>query len=283
MKTKLLKTASLFVVAIAIVIGSVAGTLAYLRATASVTNTFAYGKVAITMDETKIDVDGKTALTGTRGNGNQYLLMPGQSYVKDPIIHIGQDSQDMFIFLKVDNGIAGLALTEKEKEELGKNTIHDQLLANGWKVYNDGTTDYKTESKKKTSDGFELLSTSTVYYLSKGADANAVEPKVVGYDKTIAANNDIKTFSTFTVSPTRVNESSMTAYVNNDCKIVVTAFAVQSTGVGIAGDIHNAANIFKGEFASAIPAVPENPGNTGNNGETGETEGTGNQEPNGNG
>ena len=153
MKTKLLKTASLFVVAIAIVIGSVAGTLAYLRATASVTNTFAYGKVAITMDETKIDVDGKTALTGTRGNGNQYLLMPGQSYVKDPIIHIGQDSQDMFIFLKVDNGIAGLAITEAEKEQLNEDTIHDQLLKNGWKVYNDGTTDYKTESKKKTSDG----------------------------------------------------------------------------------------------------------------------------------
>ena len=149
MKKKLLIALALVACVAAIIVGSVAGTLAYLRASVSVTNTFSYGKVAINLTEALTNEDG-TYITdvNNRGYANKYMLMPGKSYHKDPIIHIGEESQAMYLFLKVDNGIAGLALTPEDLAKLAAEnagnseyqlpkTIHEQLLAAGWKIYSD--------------------------------------------------------------------------------------------------------------------------------------------------
>ena len=45
--------------ALLLVAGSVAGTLAFLTASDSVTNVFTIGKVALTLDEAVVDSDGK--------------------------------------------------------------------------------------------------------------------------------------------------------------------------------------------------------------------------------
>lgn len=251
MKKKVLTTIAIVMSAVLLVVGSIAGTVAYLRSTAEVVNTFTYGKVAITMDETLIGADGLKPATGNsqRVTGNRYKLMPGTTYVKDPVIHVGAESEDMYLFLKVDNGIAGLAVTDPAKQNL---TIHNQLLANGWKVYTtEENVAYTTESTHTTNSGVVIKSTSTVYYLSVGAAAGENEtpdsPKVVD-----GASGNIKTFESFTTGTDPVTEASMTAYVNNNAKISVLAFAVQTSGFN--NNIHKAAEVFKTEFASAIPA-----------------------------
>ena len=247
MKKKLITIICIVLSAVLLVVGSIAGTMAYLRATAEVVNTFTYGKVVISMDETLIGPDGLTvADSDQRVTGNRYKLMPNTTYTKDPVIHIGSESEDMYLFIKVDNGIAGLALTEEEKTD-EKKTIHDQLLENGWKVYtnSEGVT-YQTVSNTDTNSGVVIKSTSTVYYLSTGAAADATAPMIVD-----GASGDITTFSKFTTGTTPVTEASMTAYVNNNAKIGILAYAVQTSGFA---DIHAAANVFMSEFASAIPS-----------------------------
>ena len=116
--------------AVLLVAASVAGTMAYLTSSATVTNTFTIGKVAITLDETDVDEYGVKD-GDTRVAANTYKLVPGHTYVKDPIVHVSADSENCFLFVKVENPIAAL--------EDGT-TIANQLAQNGWTLVT-GTTD----------------------------------------------------------------------------------------------------------------------------------------------
>lgn len=82
-------------------------TLAYFTDDATVTNTFTVGKVTITMDETDVDLygvkDGETRVTA-----NDYKLIPGREYIKDPIIHVDSGSEDCYLFVTIDNGISAV-------------------------------------------------------------------------------------------------------------------------------------------------------------------------------
>ena len=51
------KVVALALCAVMLVVGSVAGTMAYLTSNDSVTNTFTVGNVVITLDETNVDND----------------------------------------------------------------------------------------------------------------------------------------------------------------------------------------------------------------------------------
>lgn len=108
---KMYKAMLLVLCAALLVAGSVLGTLAYLKDTKAVTNTFTVGKVEITLDEAKTDEYGVT-LTGTdaaRVPGNEYKLIPDHTYDKDPTITIDEDSEDCWVFAKIENGLDGVA------------------------------------------------------------------------------------------------------------------------------------------------------------------------------
>lgn len=93
--------------AVLLVAGSVAGTLAYLTSRSQVVNTFTMGKVDIDLTETKVDDDGNVLTdengvpTGERtdenDNTNNYRLVPGTKYVKDPMITVKADSEEAYI------------------------------------------------------------------------------------------------------------------------------------------------------------------------------------------
>lgn len=119
MKTKN-KALLLALCAVSLVTASVFGTMAYLTDNKKVTNTFTVGSVAITMDET--DVDGNAG----RDTENSYKLLPGQTYTKDPIIHVDPTSEECFLFVKVENGIAAI--------EANDNTVASQMTKKGWKL-----------------------------------------------------------------------------------------------------------------------------------------------------
>ena len=113
MNKKILKVLAVAVCAVLLVVGSVAGTLAYLTAkTETITNTFTVGKVEIELDESDDAV------------GAEPKLIPGMTYKKDPTITVVSGSEQCYLFVEVNNGIAGIE---------GETTISTQMTDNGWK------------------------------------------------------------------------------------------------------------------------------------------------------
>ena len=130
---KLRKALLLISCAALLVCITVGVTVAYLTSEATVTNTFTVGKVEITMDETDTTVLGVSE--GTRSDdGNAYQLFPGREYVKDPKITVADGSQDCWLFVKVENGIAAI-----EDESA---TIASQIAANEWTLVEGKTNIY---------------------------------------------------------------------------------------------------------------------------------------------
>ena len=114
----------------------------------SVTNTFTVGKVAITLDETDV-----TNNTSSRVRENAYHLLPGNTYTKDPTVHVAANSEDSWIFVKVDNQIANIA----------DPTIAAQIEANGWTAL-DGVTGvyYKTYTKNAAAEDLVVFRNFTI-------------------------------------------------------------------------------------------------------------------------
>ena len=177
-------------------------TLAYFTdKTEVVTNTFTSGEVVITLDEAKTDeggvpVEGNVRVDGTEGKeGNVYKLFPGKTYTKDPTVHIGANSEDCYVFVKVVNGLSGLEATD--------NTIADQMEGNGWKA---------VEGK------------DNVYVYTAGGTA----PAVVSYNAEPGANNDLVVFENFTIAESATATSLEAA---RTASITITAYAIQAEGM----------------------------------------------------
>jgi hypothetical protein len=97
------------------VVISITATIAYLKSqTDVVPNAFAVGKVKISLDESRVDkygrlldVDGNlwTADSGKakapRVTENSYTFVPGKTYVKDPVVHVAEDSEPCLVFVVI--------------------------------------------------------------------------------------------------------------------------------------------------------------------------------------
>lgn len=188
-----------------LVVGSVAGTMAYLTDTKTVTNTFTVGKVAITLDETDVDINGVQDGT-TRVTANQYKLMPGHTYTKDPIVHVDSKSEDCYLFVKVDNEITAIE---------GDTTVAGQMAAKGWVVV--------SEAQSQAEE--------TVYVYKTDESNPAVVTK----------SSNVTVFDNFTVAGT-VDNTTLATYANKTIK--VTAYAIQADGFEgkTAAEIWKAAN-----------------------------------------
>ena len=81
-----------------LVAGSVAGTMAYLTDTKTVNNTFTVGKVIIDLDETDVDLNGVKD-GDSRVKNNDYKLMPGHTYIKDPVVTVKAGSEESYVRL----------------------------------------------------------------------------------------------------------------------------------------------------------------------------------------
>ena len=189
MKTKS-KALLLTLCAVLLVTASVLGTMAFLTSTASVKNTFTVGSVKITLDEAKVTPDGKPVEGAARVAENSYKLMPGHTYTKDHTIHVDAVSEDSYIFVKVENGIASYEAASSA-EEGGYRTIADQITVNGWTA---------------------LESAADVYYRE--------------YVKS-STGSDFAVFDTFKIAD---NANDAESWGSCDAQVVVTAYAVQKEG-----------------------------------------------------
>ena len=132
------KTKALMLVlcAVLLVTASVLGTMAYLTSQDEVVNTFTVGKVAITLDEAKVNTDGAPVAGAERVKENSYKLLPGHTYTKDPTVHVNENSENSWIFVKVDNPIVDIE---------ADTTIAAQITTNGWTALDGQTGVYYKE------------------------------------------------------------------------------------------------------------------------------------------
>ena len=93
-----LKPVALIMALVLLVGGVIGGTVAWLIATPDpVVNTFTYGDINIDLDETdtKLDDDNDP-------NTNEYEMMPGQPITKDPVVTVKAESEEMWLFVKLE-------------------------------------------------------------------------------------------------------------------------------------------------------------------------------------
>ena len=202
MKKKFLITLSVVACALLLVVGSIAGTIAYLTSTATVTNTFTVGNVTITLNESPVGTDGKKT-TGNRVEENNYHIVPDGEYDKDPLITLAANSDSCYLFVKVENGLVSV------EESDGETTIAEQLAANGWAKL-DGVTN--------------------VYVYTK--DGNSVVAKS-------DAAQEFPVFEKVIIDDAATNEALQDLDPNT---VKVTAYAVQSAGFANAKEAWNGAN-----------------------------------------
>ena len=190
MKTRS-KAPLLILCAMLLLIASALGTVAYLTVQDTVTNTFSVGKVDATLIEGSA---GKRSMrarsTGAPVDENDHILMPGHTYTKDHTIHVDAVSEDSYIFVKVENGIASYEAASSAEED-GYRTIADQITDNGWTA---------------------LESAADVYYRE--------------YTKS-STGSDFAVFNTFKIAD---NANDAESWGSCDAQVAVTAYAVQKDG-----------------------------------------------------
>ena len=159
------------------------GTLAYLMDTEAVTNTFTVGQVQITLDEADVDDTDKDGYTTERDTANVYHLLPGQTYTKDPTIHVDAKSEDCYLFVKVENGIA--AIEDEEK------SIAGQMKDLGW-------------AKVEGEDN--------LYVFAKG-----------GSKYVISKGGNVEVFKTFAIDGDSVDNDLIETYAEKEIKVTAYA------------------------------------------------------------
>lgn len=144
--------------AVLLVVGSVMGTLAYLTDRQAVVNTFTVGNVDITVDEAPVTPDGEVIPSEDRVEGNDYHLIPGQTYTKDPTMTVKKGSEESYVRMMVTincisqlRGIFGDGFLPHEYID-GKDSniwVYNSTVENG-----DNTVTYEFRYYK-TVDAFE--------------------------------------------------------------------------------------------------------------------------------
>ena len=166
------------VVMILVIAMSVAGTIAYLTSkTETVKNTFTIGNVTIKLDEHKIKDEYAEELLEDIVLSNEYKLLPGHTYLKDPTVHVHAESEDCWLFVKVTNGIAAIEVAAADGD-----TIVEQMAALGWTLV-EGTTDvyaYKETvsggADVKVFDSFTIAGDADISgYATENNDSAVIE------------------------------------------------------------------------------------------------------------
>lgn len=130
------KTLMMILAVTLIICGIVSGTVAWLIAkTDPVVNTFTYGDINITLEETDTD-DGDDS-----SNTNTYTMIPGNTITKDPKVTVLEDSEDSWLFVKLDKS------TDPDFD-----TFMEYEMADGWTALEGVDGVYYREVTKSDSD-----------------------------------------------------------------------------------------------------------------------------------
>lgn len=105
----------------------IGGTVAWLMTkTDSVVNVFTYGDINITLEET---------------TGENYKMVPGNTIAKDPKVTVLKDSEDCYLFVKIE-----------ESTDAKLSDYIEYTLANGWTALDGVAGVYYREVETKDAD-----------------------------------------------------------------------------------------------------------------------------------
>ena len=170
MRTKT-KALVLALCAVLLVVTTVFVTMAFLTSEDSVQNTFTVGEVTISLDELDVDDSDNDGFTTDRDKANEYKLIPGKTYTKDPTIHVGANSEDCYLFVKVENGLVNA-------EADGNTTIAAQMIANGWSLVDGETNIYVYEEVVTAETGANVVVFSSFTIDGETAVADYKDAKI---------------------------------------------------------------------------------------------------------
>lgn len=172
---------------------TVLGAVAFLTSEAQVTNTFTVGRVSIILDEARVDLNG-SRLTGSaagRDSANTYKLIPGHSYVKDPTVHVAADSEDCWLFVKLENGLKAIVASDSSD---GVKSIEEQMTEKGWSCTDTANGIWAYENRVSAGDSipvfdsFKLTDTAEVSaYKDSKIIVTAYAIQAEGFDTASAA------------------------------------------------------------------------------------------------
>lgn len=210
---KLRKLLTLVSCAVLLVCVTIGATVAYLTSTATVTNTFTVGNVAITLDEVKVDANGQAVANKERTSDKQtYHVFPNGTYDKDPTVHVAADSEEAFIRMKVT--VSNMTNLKKAFPDTEYSDFYSadglfllEKLVTDWDSTKWVSTSY-TETPNATEGTYEFRYYTTVAGGKTGTDLEPLFTKVN--------------------IPETVDNVEL-AYLNN-IEIVVTAEAIQADG-----------------------------------------------------
>ena len=200
----------------------IGGTLAYFTdETQKVQNTFSVGNVKITLDEAKLDESGNATSERTE-EGNDYgVMMPGSSISKDPTVHVDKDSQDAWLFVKLD-------LSKYASLVMMYNQLHDAPAT---------TLDAQIEAVLSYVDGFDsdkwtIMNKDEIAASLQGGNPTTLSV-ILGYKEIVKAEEDIVAFTGITM-PKEITSEMLEAVPNftkDDFNIDITAYAIQAAEI----------------------------------------------------
>lgn len=198
----------LTLVAVFLVTATILGTVAYLTSTKKVTNTFTVGDVELDIDEAVVTPDGKPT-GGRTTEGNDYHLIPGMSYTKDPTASVKAGSEACYVRMVVT--FTDYAELNALRTEFDVKDFFQGINLNNW--FTDG---------KVTVDSATGTGTVVFYYTGKHADS--VTTIVPATDKDLELE---PLFTSFKV-PGTLNNKELAVF--QDMKVSVEAQAIQAAG-----------------------------------------------------
>lgn len=200
---KSVKALLLVMCAIVLVVATVFTTLAFLQdKTGTIKNTFTVGSVAINLTETKVNLygekvtaDGKTddevdgefvagiidANEENFNGGNEYKLVPGQVYTKDPKVTVDKASEPSYVYIAVKNSMPEnlLDVTDEAYDEgLKVDSTWSQdasITLEGYSVY------YKEVTITDGKDAELNVFGDQEFKMASGATPSAFEIEIKAY------------------------------------------------------------------------------------------------------
>lgn len=197
-----------------LVVATVFGTMAYLQDTDTNTNTFTIGKVGISMTETNVDgkdASGNANAGEARDVANEYHVVPGETYTKDPTIVVDANSEEAYVYMTIDLN--------------GYDNLVDKLpIGNFATFYKDGKFDLNTFCNTDTTDWIDC---GTVYDMVNGTMQYRFR-----YATTVDTDATDETltplFTEFTIPDNGVTNENIDAF--SGLELVAKAYAIQSSG-----------------------------------------------------
>ena len=223
--------------ALLLVAAGVFGTLAYLTGTDTLNHPFTAGNVKITLDEAKVNTDGTPVVGADRVKTNEYHLLPGHTYTKDPAVTVKTGSDASYVRMKVtfNNATEIIALcTDPEFADDGPTGVENAYpLIRMVKFVEANAAKWDGIIPDNMVDTEDMLGNAKYFAYDKTADTLTY---YFYYNETVGApNGDVKLpvlFNNITVPEWATGEQL--AKLNN-FQITVVAEAIQAGSFANAG------------------------------------------------